>query len=85
MQVFQMADKIGIKSDLLDVLKNIMNEYKGIPTYKRKFGAEELHYTLYMGMVKAGVKDNFEFTSWNVLAKTYLYGFLIGKLLEEKK
>lgn len=79
-QVFDLAEQVGVKKELLDTLKAIMEEHKG-QTMDRKFGPDELYFAINMGLSDAGAPNNFEYKQWYTIAKAYLYAFMIGKAI----
>lgn len=80
LQVFGMAEKVGIKKEMMQTLKDVMESHKDTKGPK-KFGPEELFYVFQMGLADAKAPDNFTYTSWFTLAKAYLYGYLLGKAI----
>lgn len=82
-QVFEIAEKIGIKKDMLACLNDLIQHQKA--NKSNKFGPEELYFALQIGMMDAETKDNYEYHTIIPIAKAYLYGYLLGKAVQERK
>jgi hypothetical protein len=77
--IFEMADKLGVKKDMIDTIKAVLAEHKNVDPMIRKFGPEELYFALHMGLADSGVPNNFTYRSSFTLGRAYLFAYLLGR------
>lgn len=80
-EVFALADKVGVKKEMIEAMQSIMKEYNNKPP--KFFGAEELFYMIDQGMRRGGVDENPQIRTIMTLCTAYLYGYLIGRKIKE--
>lgn len=79
---FIWAEKAGVKPELVAALNEIIKYYDGkVP---KSFGVEEFYFMMERGMKVAGVEKNFEIKSLMLLARAFIHGFALGKVLKDK-
>ncbi len=86
--IFEMADKIGVKKDMVDTIKAVLAEHKNVNPTVRKFGVDELYFALHMGLCDSGVPDNFLYRSTFTIGRAYLFAYILGRAIlkeSEKK
>lgn len=77
--IFEMADKLGVKKEMIETIKAVLAEYKKVDPVQRKFGPEELYFALHMGLADSGVPNNFTYRSSFTLGRAYLFAYLLGR------
>lgn len=80
-QIFELADKFGVKKEMIKLIKFCINLHGQTPPAQVKFGAEELFFAMQTGMQDAGVPENFQFRGRPTLGRGHLFGFLLGRMI----
>lgn len=77
---FEMAEKAGVKKELLETIKIVIQQYQG--EMPDAFGPEELYFMFDQGLLQAGLKPNFDVKSIAMLCRAYMHGYAIGKTIK---
>jgi hypothetical protein len=80
-QIFELADKMGVKEEMLSLIKFCLAMHKGEDPMKIQFGPEELFCGMHTGLQDAGVPANFQFRSRFALGRAHLFGYLLGRMI----
>lgn len=78
-EVFTMAEKVGIKKEMIEAMQEIMDAYKD--SSPKAFGIDELYFMFYQGMNAANVHDNPSIKSAFTLCKIFIHGYLVGRAI----
>lgn len=80
---FAMAEKVGIKKEMVAAINALIKEYEGkLPEH---LGAIEFYYMFEEGLKRGGIEPDFKLRSIMPLCRAYIHGYILGKVMTKGK